>query len=141
MTYPTALNSLLVPFMIFNFHGLKNPCNSEAVNFLNSCEHILLKGQYFTAQGNGTEKYASREYKIQTRGNFESYVVQVLLSDHNEPCACVLTVRPSFPSRDSAVNINITVFTETHFHEPRHEHLSVGIRHIVVTFAILWPSL
>jgi len=44
------------------------------------------------------------------------------------------------PSRDSAVNINITVTKETYYLVPKHEHLTVGIRHIVVPFAILWPT-
>jgi hypothetical protein len=127
MTYPTDLNSPLVPFIIFNFHGLKNPCNSEAVNVLNRSKHILRD-----------TKICLKESKIQTRGNFEIYVVQVLLSGHNEPCACVLSVRPS---RDSVVNINITVIKIIYTHEPQHEHLTVGIRHIVVPFTVLWPTL
>lgn len=136
MSYPTDLNSPLVSFMIFNFHGLKKPCNSEPVNFLKRSEYILEKGQYCTAQGNARDK-CGRSPKLKAAKNFDSYVVQVLLSDHNMPCACVMSVRPS---RDPAVIIIMTLIKETHFQEPKHQHLTVGMRHIMVTFTILWPT-
>jgi hypothetical protein len=54
-------------------------------------------------------------------------------------CFLIITshVRVYCQSRDSAVNINITGTKETYYLEPKHEHLTVGIRHIVVAFTIL----
>jgi hypothetical protein len=65
--------------------------------------------------GQGNVKICLNESKIQTLGKFEISAVHVLLSDHNEGCAFVLSVRPS---RDSAVNRNVTVIKETYFREP-----------------------
>jgi hypothetical protein len=54
-----------------------------------------------------------------------------------EPSAYVLFVRPS---RDSAVNINITVIKVTYVRECKHEHQTVAILHVVAPFTILWPT-
>jgi len=97
MTYPTDLNSPLVPFMIFNFHGLKKACNSEPVNFLKSSEYILGKGQYCTAQGNARDKYASGSPKFKGAEILTLLSFRFCFLDHNEPYACVMSVRPSVP--------------------------------------------